>query len=96
MDIFHVLVTAHFAGLDVVRLEPLDQFVASAAKDARSGQEQNRGRNEQHDPEAGKDAYHLGPVPEHGNAGVTETAFASSGVIVTKKKVILEIKKKFV
>jgi len=63
--------------------------LAVAKEDAGCGEEEERGRDDQHDPEAGEDADDLGAVPEDGGAGVTQTALALAGVVVTKKKVLI-------
>lgn len=61
-----------------------------AAHDTGRRQQEQRGRNQQQDAEAGKDSDDLGPVPHDRGARVAEFVLAGALVVVAQEEVVLE------
>jgi len=78
-------------------LEPLNpampphkiKFSALAADDARGGDEEDRGGENEQDAEAGEDPDHLSAVPDNGSSTVAKFALAVPGVVVTEQEVVI-------
>lgn len=74
-----------------IGLQTLQDF-APAAEDAGRGQEEDRRRDQQQNPEAGKDPDDLCAVPDDRDPGVSQLSFALPGVVVPQEKVVLRKK----
>ena len=90
-EIRYILLTSSYAISSTIGLGfKLVKDLATAAKDAWSGEEKERGGGEEKNAEACEDADDLGSVPQHGDARMAQLAFTLAAIVMAEKEVILK------